>query len=878
MIWRNRNTVALAVVAAFLPTVFLACRGENSAVVAEISGGNFLVNGDFEQGESGWHVNWGWADVDAAMRYVGRDDAHAGDGSLAVTCTRYARGRTQWYSNDFTVEEGKAYKISFYARAVGDASRLSVHLRMIPGPWTSHFGEEFSLLPQWQRFDMIGLGIKTEHMDKTAIFFSFNGIGTVWIDDVTMEQIDLPAVEPRDTGNLLRNSSFEVDASIDEWVSCVRRPDLIWHIDTEQAAHGNRSLRGRGPLFSNYYKLRPNTPHTLSLYLRGDKPSQVTVGLWGRKAIPIFERKVDVTPEWRRYTLSGNSKIVIGNNYFVKIDAPEMVWVDGVQLEEGSHAGAYQPAREATVEASAIVAVDEDKSRVFYAGQSVQVRLRLVDYSWLSDDSGRQTFPLPFTWRLMDSYGDTEQEGSGQATADNPETMITVTPERLGMYRLVVRPEGGKGHEDVFAVVHPRVAEPDPDSPMGAHFMLQPVMLDMVKKIGIGRQRCHWPPVATQWHVCEPEKGKFVSPQWYTDLAAKNGISLLGSLAWTPAWAKADKKYRLYTTEYPTDLEDWRNYVRWIVKNCPDIREWEVTNEPDLDVFYKGTDEHLMELLIAAAEEIKKIDPTLKVIAFGNALVKTFISTHLPLLKKHDALKHLSAVSVHLYHSPLAIDRLEEQVGSAGEIRAFLDDAGYPEIEIWDTESGGSGRGPETFRRAWSWGQDALSFGSPTKSTENTEEMRGLDAAGDYIKMTAATLGMGVRRIYTYVLSSSCGPERAFEYALLDPDRGPRPVITAISTITRFLESAKPLGKIQVNDPHLQGYQFQKDEDTGIVFIWSREENYNKSVDLSGLKSLNIHDAFGNGIDLSSGKTTIDSRPAICIMDKDSVPDFLRRL
>lgn len=857
MPWLKKNVV----VAAALIFLAVGTTFGQTPVMEYAKPGNLILNGDFEQGTKEWSADWDWADVDASMRCVTAEDVYAGKGALEVICSRYDYGRTQWHSSLFKAQPYKAYKVSFYARAHG-FGKLTAEMRMRPVPYTIHFRQTFSLLPQWQHFEMVGAATETKRMDETGLFFGFFGEGTIWIDNVTVTQIDLPKKEPRDTGNLIRNGSFEVDPITDDWNSNARDTRFGWEIDPSTSSHGERSFKGRGRLSSGFYTLRPLVLHTLSLDLKSDRPCCATIKLMGRRYTPIFQKDVEAGTDWKRLTLSGNSKIALDNQYYLLIENGDgaLLWVDGVYLAEGNGQSAYRPS--APVEASARVV--PDVSKVFNAGDSVMVKLRLSNNAW--KEKTYRSDKLPYTWSLINIYGETEATGRGEATADKPEVPLSLAPKRLGMYRVKVLPAGGAKSEDVFTVVHRREKSPDPNSPFGAHFTFDPVPLDIMKKVGIAKERCHWPPVTTQWTCIEPEKGKFQFNDTYVATAKQQGIHLLGSLAATPAWAHDGKNSTIYITQYPTQLEDWRNYVRRTVKHFSDIREWEIFNEPEWKEFYQGTDEQLMRLFFAAAEEIKSIDPNLKIVAFANAFPTKMVEKYLPLLKKHDALKYLSAVSVHLYapggmKSDVYIDRLEELIGT---MRAFLNEAGHPEIEIWDTESG---RCPVSFRRAWRTPED----------DDGTKEERSFFHAEEFFKLTVSNLSAGVDRIYTYVIEGSIDIERAFEYTFLDLDRGPRPVISALTTLVRFLESAKPLGKINAGDANLRVYHFRQG-DKDILIVWSKDGSGSQTIDITGLEAFEVYDAMGNGMDTSVGQFTISTHPAVIVIPRDQFQTLITRL
>lgn len=180
-----------------------------------------------------------------------------------------------------------------------------------------------------------------------------------------------------DPTNLLPNASFELPlgeyaGQTTNWadllnpltvsISSTRQQPKLWPPQRQESAapHGTHSARiplesseqrFDGHLTSPLIQVRPGQSYTLSAFARSDAPSSsIRLGLWNRhldwKQRPEVQSPAfPLTPSWQRYEIS----FVIAS-YFDRavvdliVTAPEAgsVWVDAVQLEEGSFATEFQ--------------------------------------------------------------------------------------------------------------------------------------------------------------------------------------------------------------------------------------------------------------------------------------------------------------------------------------------------------------------------------------------------------------------------------------------------------------------------------------------------------------------------------------------------------
>lgn len=98
--------------------------------------------------------------------------------------------------------------------------------------------------------------------------------------------------------------------------------------------------------------------------------------------------------------------------------------------------------------------------------------------------------------------------------------------------------------------------------------------------------------------------------------------TILYVLGQTPRWASSDPdSHNAYGPGHgapPKDLEDWREYVRTLARRYAGrITHWELWNEPDYRLFYRGSVETMVKMARIAREELKAVDPNSVIVSPG---------------------------------------------------------------------------------------------------------------------------------------------------------------------------------------------------------------------------------------------------------------------
>lgn len=180
------------------------------------------------------------------------------------------------------------------------------------------------------------------------------------------------------------------------------------------------------------------------------------------------------------------------------------------------------------------------------------------------------------------------------------------------------------------------------------------------------------------WRVCQKEKG---SPMDFTrfdhvvDDAAKYGIRVLPILADAPQWALPLHEH----------LDEWRFFVREMARHFKGrISVFEIWNEENISAFWHNPDPlHYAQVLKAAHEEIKAVDPSIRVAFGGTAGCDVgFIEKTI----RAGARQSFDIIAIHPYCQPHSADPVLKT--NLTDLRKMMSRNGISDRSIWITEMG----------------------------------------------------------------------------------------------------------------------------------------------------------------------------------------------
>lgn len=202
---------------------------------------------------------------------------------------------------------------------------------------------------------------------------------------------------------------------------------------------------------------------------------------------------------------------------------------------------------------------------------------------------------------------------------------------------------------------------------------------------------------ACAWFHVEPQKGNW---RWENldkavELAEQHHVDVLLTFGKTPQWASArpeegprSPSQKPGSQAEPKNLEDWRNYIRTVATRYKGrIHHYEIWNEPNLENFYTGTPDKMVELAREAYTTLKQVDPTIQVVS-----PSAVGPTGLPWLEKYLALgggKYCDIVGYHFYVQMRPPEAMLNFINPVKKLMRQYDIADKP---LWNTEAGWLGR------------------------------------------------------------------------------------------------------------------------------------------------------------------------------------------
>ncbi|HWB05320.1 MAG TPA: endo-1,4-beta-xylanase [Verrucomicrobiales bacterium] len=288
----------------------------------------------------------------------------------------------------------------------------------------------------------------------------------------------------------------------------------------------------------------------------------------------------------------------------------------------------------------------------------------------------------------------------------------------------------------------------------GDHAKFEPVLRDA----GVG-----WIRYFREWHGMQPKQGEW---KWnwadeFVRVSKQNNIQVAGAFLYFAPWASSGGDTRTFPVK---DMQYWRDYVSGMVQHYQnDVRYWEVWNEPQS--FQKnGTPQHYADMVKAAYESAKKIDPDVKI----GLTTANFAVSYLDMVLKAGAKDHFDYLCVHPYENVEQLTRPDGEVyflSMADSLRRLL--AAHqqkPDIPLWITEIG--------------W--QAPVKAAPLKEAQQAQLL---------VKTYILSLAQGFEKVFWF---EARGPAygKGTDHGIIRADWTPRPALTAMKTMTATLGKA----------------------------------------------------------------------------------------
>ncbi len=388
-----------------------------------------------------------------------------------------------------------------------------------------------------------------------------------------------------------------------------------------------------------------------------------------------------------------------------------------------------------------------------------------------------------------------------------------------------------------------------------------------------------------RWDFVEPKKGKFnfTLPDRVIDMHIQAGISPLITVECISLWGTRTKVNNIknFTASPPLDMADYENFLNTVVSRYKGkVQYWQIGNEifdkslmPP--VFWDGTKEEYIELLIHSYNTIKKADPEAKVVmaGFAHELFNKILYNKPPGLVEKEKVrdffeylmdkgnKYCDAVDFHQYYEPdrvyAMVNLLKETMKKYGfkkdiintesgdfDIRLFGEYLLYgdnhipviselleiPEItdKVKSTMKGGVQR------------QEFIDFAKFLKKNEKGRIIIERYQSENLLKRISLTLSLGVKEIYWASIKDSNTPIDWYWtiMSLCDESGRKKPHFYTYKLTIRKLEHFTKAEEIAFTTP-VKVIKFTFRDKGPVFIIWNDEGD--KKIDFSGhVSSSNI--------------------------------------
>lgn len=201
-----------------------------------------------------------------------------------------------------------------------------------------------------------------------------------------------------------------------------------------------------------------------------------------------------------------------------------------------------------------------------------------------------------------------------------------------------------------------------------------------------------WDAGSINWSDLEPSRGQwqFGTLDRFVSLAQEHHTALLLALGGCPSWASSRPQLRSdYSpgfTAPPANIEDWRNYVRTVVRRYKGrIEAYEIWNEPNLAGFWSGTTDQMLTLTKEAFQVIHTVDPNAVVVS-PSATAAYGVPWLAEFLNKGGG-QYVDVIGFHFYVDPHTLSP-EDMIPVIQRVRRVMADDGVANKPLWNTETG----------------------------------------------------------------------------------------------------------------------------------------------------------------------------------------------
>lgn len=861
--------------------------------------------------------NWTTAGNAAVHQALTLDRGRSGGSCARLECTEFTGDGPDYHAmlcqvGRVAVRKGQWYRLAFSAKAERlKAGSVEVALTNTR-PWENvGLSDAFTPAAEWAPFEILFRASADLPAANSRLQLWFKGTGTLWVDDVTLEEYDkgqqwFPQVSSQGVKNFLPNSSFECGGAgwgsftygLSGWAGNLYR--LEGEADQRTVCHGRQSLKielspKTAPVFYfDYYdpvrqpvrrvlvanrgwvKVVPKEALTLSAWLKADTENAVAQLLVNEAPSRIQRKSVRVGREWARYefTFSPNESflfVALGLDLEESGLEAATLWVDAVQLERGERATAYEPRQ--PVESFIETGVTGNVFTNPTAGLSYRMRAfnnaaeprKLTGKLRLTDFSARPVFEQERTLRVPANSAamlDFKHLCRGQQGYFHATWNAQGLEHSLRSAQIMPSPPGAE------------------DSPIGFnHAYPWDFLVQLARQAGV----LWWRDWSAKWQTVEPERGRFnfaISDAQISRVRElDNNVEVLlpfPSAAWSTT-AKAEEvekaagndrylRARMPVAYAPANLADFGNYAASVARRYArmsprPVTHFQILNEPVYTSYalprqfgYSLADYlRLLEVASKAlrAGDLQGVSPRVLVVGGISAGLESGYTKD---FVAQGGLRLVDVFDLHMYDAARSAESFETSFRALEEL---MREHGGPK-PVWITEWGcyADDDPPSLPQTVGDATMNRCRWPSERAATEHI------------VKFAAVSFAHGVRKIFFH--AGTCGPINGSDAGgvLFEYGGAPRKMYPGVAALNRLLSVPEACVDV-VNEDGLHAYLFRgNNKFTGVG--WSDSERV-----LRNKGGVEVFDIMGNPV--RTGSVPLHTTPVYVRADSvERIRGFLR--
>ncbi|KUO63447.1 hypothetical protein APF79_06660 [bacterium BRH_c32] len=351
--------------------------------------------------------------------------------------------------------------------------------------------------------------------------------------------------------------------------------------------------------------------------------------------------------------------------------------------------------------------------------------------------------------------------------------------------------------------------------------------MELLKNSGINLLR-----ISFGWDAIEETKGNYNWLFWddYVKMAVEEyGITLIPYVCYMPRWNSTGAQDTLWFWNYPPkEYEPFGDFMTHLVKRYSKwIKTWELWNEPDIWVYWRGTSEEFAKFVKIGSKAVRAADPEAKVVLGGLAHRVEF---YRELFRDHGISPYVDIINCHNYFETWSGYPIENITSYINELHDIVQRYGNNQ-PIWMAEVGYS-----------TWRMEGSKISADYNAYYDYEHTPEYQAVQIFKTLTLAVSTEKLSAITWYeikdlpMVENVIGDNNNRNLGVAYYDHKPKPGLKALQFFNElFSIKYKNIGsKVEIEKPlesEVYAEAFENEDGTMMLVTWLQSNQFGKRTD-----------------------------------------------